>query len=67
MIVRSTLKRGEPLTQEQIERLDALKDRPIVFDEDSPELTPETYAAFKRAAAERNARLAALSEKRAAQ
>ena len=47
MIVRYTLKRGTPLTPEQIAELDALKDRPIVFDEDCPEMTEEQLRQFK--------------------
>ena len=41
MIVRYTLKRGQPLTPQEIAELEALKDRPIVFDEDCPEMTEE--------------------------
>ena len=48
MTVRYTLKRGQPLTPEQIAELDALKDRPIVFDEDCPEMTDEQLRQFKR-------------------
>ena len=48
MIVTYHRKRGTPLTPEQIERLDALKDRPIVFDEDCPEMTEEQLKQFKR-------------------
>ena len=48
VIVTYTLKRGTPLTPEQIARLDALKDRPIVFDEDCPEMTEEQLRQFKR-------------------
>jgi len=32
---------GEGLTPEQEKELDALENRPIIFDEDCPELTPE--------------------------
>ena len=48
MIVTYELKPGTPLTPEQIKRLDALKDRPIVFDEDCPEMTEEQLRQFKR-------------------
>ena len=48
MTVRYTLKRGTPLTPEQIAELDALEDRPIVFDEDCPEMTDEQLRQFKR-------------------
>ena len=48
MTVRYTLTRGQPLTPEQIAELDALQDRPIVFDEDCPEMTDEQLRQFKR-------------------
>ncbi|MBR3570793.1 MAG: hypothetical protein IKN96_08395 [Oscillibacter sp.] len=48
MTVRYTLKRGQPLTPEQIAELDALKDRPIVYDEDCPEMTEEQLKQFRR-------------------
>ena len=47
MIVTYHLKPNTPLTPEQIKRLDALKDRPIVFDEDCPEMTEELLRQFK--------------------
>ena len=40
--------KGQKPTAEQIERLRALKDRPIVFDEDCPELTDEELKQFRR-------------------
>lgn len=48
MTVRYTLKRGQPLTPAQIAELDALQDRPIVFDEDCPETTEEQLRQFRR-------------------
>ncbi|GHU24266.1 hypothetical protein FACS1894172_10510 [Spirochaetia bacterium] len=45
-IVRSTRKAGDPLTPEQIARLDALKDRPSVYDPECPPLTDEQLAEF---------------------
>ena len=48
MIVTYNLTPNTPLTLEQIKRLDALKDRPIVFDEDCPEMTEEQLKQFKR-------------------
>ena len=48
MIITYNRKPGTPLTHEQIARLDALKDRPIVFDEDCPEMTDEQLKQFKR-------------------
>lgn len=48
MIVRKVLIPGTPLTPEQIERLDALKSHPIVYDEDCPEMTDEQLKQFHR-------------------
>ena len=48
MIVTYKLDPNAPLTPEQIKRLDALKDRPIVFDEDCPEMTEEQLRQFRR-------------------
>ena len=48
MIVTYSIEPGTPLTAEQIKRLDALKDRPIVFDEDCPEMTEEQLRQFRR-------------------
>ena len=42
------LHKGQPLTEEELEELLALKNRPIVFDEDCPELTDEELKQFKR-------------------
>ena len=47
-MIRYTLKRGQPLTPEQISELDALEDRPIVFDEDCPPMTEEQLKQFRR-------------------
>jgi hypothetical protein len=41
MLVKHKLEFSVPLTKEQIEMLEALKDRPVVPDEDCPELTDE--------------------------
>lgn len=57
MIVTRTLT-NEPLTEEEKERIhreiEEAKKLPIVYDEDSPELTPEMEEAFKKAVIERN-------------
>ena len=50
---------GAPLAPEQLERLNALEDRPVAFDDDCPELTPETEALARQAVRERNKRLVA--------
>ena len=49
-----TLSKNQQLTKAQKREVrDALK-RPIVFDEDSPHLTPKTLLAFKKVAKKRN-------------
>lgn len=58
MLVTYTLEPGQQLTDEQIKRIDATANRPITFDEDCPESTPEMLEAFRKAAIERNRRLA---------
>lgn len=45
---RRIIYRGQKPTPEQVERLRELKNRPIVFDEDCPELTDEELKKFKR-------------------
>ena len=50
-MVTYVLRRGQPLTEEQKKRLEALKqmrDEDIVYDEDCPELTDEELSQFKR-------------------
>lgn len=42
------LRKNQPLTEEELEEIRALKGRPIVFDEDCPELTEEELREFKR-------------------
>ena len=37
------------LSEEEIKMLEASKDKPIVFDEDCPEITPEKAVKFRRA------------------
>ena len=50
-MVTYVLRRGQPLTEEQKKRLEALKqmrDEDIICDEDCPELTDEELSQFKR-------------------
>ena len=42
------LRKGQPLSEEEREELRALKNRPIVFDEDCPELTDEQLSRMRR-------------------
>ena len=50
MIERRIIYRGQKPTPEQIERLRALKaeNRPIVYDDEFPELTDEQLKQFRR-------------------
>ena len=57
MMVTYELKPGTELTPEQLRMLEEAQSYPIVFDEDSPELTPEMAEGFRKAARERNRRL----------
>ena len=45
------------LTPDEIAELEAAVKRPVTYEEDCPNLTPKTYAAFRRAAAARNRRI----------
>lgn len=49
-----TLSKNQKLTKEQKKEVREAAKRPIVFDEDSPHLTPKTLLAFKKAARKRN-------------
>lgn len=61
MITTVQYKKGQKLTQEQIEEIEAAKKKPIVYDEDSPELTPAMEKAFILAARSRNRHKKAIS------
>ncbi|MEH2945350.1 hypothetical protein [Sporofaciens sp. JLR.KK001] len=50
-----TLARNKKPTEEQIKQIEEAAKREIVFDEDSPELTPAMEKAFRLAAKNRNA------------
>lgn len=49
-----TLDRNQKTTEEQIRQIEEAAKREIVFDEDSPELTPAMEKAFRIAAKNRN-------------
>ncbi len=49
-----TIKDGQTPTQEQMEEVKEAAKREIQFDEDSPELSPAMYKAFRCSAAQRN-------------
>ena len=46
--IRYTLKKGQSLTKEQERMISEAAAKPIVFDEDSPELTEEILKKFRR-------------------
>lgn len=54
MIRTVTLDRNQKPTEEQIKQIEEAAKREIVFDEDSPELTPAMEKAFCLAAKKRN-------------
>ncbi|MCM1496663.1 MAG: hypothetical protein NC089_12815 [Bacteroides sp.] len=54
MIRTVTLDRNQQPTDEQIRQIKEAAKKPIVFDEDSPELTPAMEKAFRLAAKNRN-------------
>ena len=53
MIQTVTLNRNQKPTSEQIRQIEEAAKREIVFDEDSPELTPAMEKAFRLAAKNR--------------
>lgn len=50
MIRRATLDRDQKPTEEQIRQIKEAAKKEIIFDEDSPELTPAMEKAFRLAA-----------------
>ena len=54
MIRTVTLDRKQKPTEDQIKQIEEATKREIVFDEDSPELTPAMEKAFRLAAKNRN-------------
>lgn len=50
MIITKTIdtSKPQPLTPEQLKMLADLENRPIAYDEDSPELTHEQLSQFRR-------------------
>ena len=53
--VKMTIKQGQKPTKEQIARLEKLKDRPIIFDDDAPEYTMEELEEMRLAAIQNRA------------
>ena len=50
MVVNAYLDKDEKITEKDKEMIAEAKKHPIVFDEDSPEMTPEMEKAFRVAA-----------------
>ena len=48
------INKGQKPTDEQLQEVMEAKKRPIVFDEDSPELSPAMYKAFRSSVIQRN-------------
>lgn len=46
--------KGQKPTKEQLQEVIEARKQPIVFDEDSPELSPAMYKAFKSSVIQRN-------------
>lgn len=46
--------KGQKPTKEQLQEVTDARKQPIVFDEDSPELSPAMYKAFKSSVIQRN-------------
>ena len=53
-----TIKPGQRPTDEQRREVLEAKKQPIIFDEDSPEMSPAMFKAFKSAVVQRNRRKA---------
>lgn len=54
MIKTVTLNKNQQPTEEQIRQIEEASKREIVFDEDSPTLTPAMEKAFRQASKNRN-------------
>ena len=54
MIKTFIINKGQKPTEEQLQEVMKAKKRPFVFDEDSPELSPSMYKAFKSSVIQRN-------------
>lgn len=54
MIRTYTIEKGQKPTREQLQEVTEAKRKPIIFDEDAPELSPAMYKAFKSSVIQRN-------------
>ena len=53
-MVKFVINEGQQPSNETLEKLRALKDEDIVYDDDCPEMTPKMQKAFECAVAQRN-------------
>ena len=54
MIKTFIIDKGQKPTNEQLQEIVEAKKKPIVFDEDSPELSPAMHKAFRSSVIQRN-------------
>lgn len=54
MIKTFTIENGQKPTGEQLKEVMEAKKKPIIFDEDSPELSPAMHKAFQSSLIQRN-------------
>ena len=52
-IVKKTIVKGQKLTKKQLLELEAASKMPVIYDEDSPELTDEQYRMMVKATKKR--------------
>lgn len=57
MIIKKDIDFNKELTEKQKKMLEALENRPIVFDEDCPELSKKELSGFKRVSPEKQKKL----------
>lgn len=56
MIKTYSIEKGQKPTDEMLHEIEEAKKKPIVYDEDSPELSPKMMKAFKSVVVQRNRR-----------
>lgn len=54
MMIRDSIKVGDTPTKEQLKQVELASTRPILYDDDCPELTAEQIKAFECATRQRN-------------
>ena len=64
-IIRNMIYENEPLTEQQIKQIEAADKKPIVFDEDCPELTDQQLQEIAAMAAQQRAKRRKIKKSRA--